>query len=77
MGRSRRHLSEFSMIEAEVAFVDNIASVTDVVESVVRKSVEDVLSSNSADVETYMNFRTTRKVRYFVFKNVFILIAAR
>ena len=77
MGRSRRHLSEFSMIEAEVAFVDNIASVTDVVEGVVRKSVEDVLSSNSADIETYLNFRTTRKVRYFINKNLFILLPAR
>ena len=62
MGRSRRHLSEFSMIEAEVAFIDDISSVVDVVERSLRRSVASVLQTNSDDVETYLNFRTTRKV---------------
>ncbi len=63
MGRSRRHLSEFSMIEAEVAFVDDITSVVDVVENVVRKSVETVLNENLADIETYLSLRANRRVR--------------
>jgi aspartyl/asparaginyl-tRNA synthetase len=61
MGRSRRHLSEFSMIEAEVAFVDDISSILEIVEKSVRRSVASVLQTNVDDVETYLNFRTTRK----------------
>ena len=63
MGRSRRHLSEFSMVEAEVAFVDNISSIVDIVENLVRESVASVLKTNYDDIETYLNFRTTRKVQ--------------
>ena len=63
MGRSRRHLSEFSMVEAEVAFVDNISSIVDIVENLVRESVASVLKTNYDDIETYLNFRTTRKVK--------------
>jgi asparaginyl-tRNA synthetase len=61
MGRSRRHLSEFSMIEAELAFVDNISSIVDIVQNLVRESVASVLKTNHEDIETYINFRTTRK----------------
>ena len=63
MGRSRRHLSEFSMVEAEVAFVDNISSIVDIVENLVRESVASVLKTNYDDIDTYLNFRTTRKVK--------------
>ena len=63
MGRSRRHLSEFSMLEAEVAFVDNISSIVDIVENLVRESVASVIKTNYDDIETYLNFRTTRKVK--------------
>lgn len=66
MGRSRRHLSEFSMIEGEVAFADDIMVIVGVVENVVRKSVESVVKTNLDDIETYLNFRKTRKVSIFL-----------
>ena len=62
MGRSRRHLSEFSMIEAEVAFVDDISEIVGIVEMALRESVASLLRTNSDDVSTYLNYRTTRKV---------------
>jgi aspartyl/asparaginyl-tRNA synthetase len=50
------------MIEAEVAFVDDIAAVLGVVESAVRQSVAAVAASNSSDIEAYLSIRANRKV---------------
>ena len=54
------------MIEGEVAFADDIMVIVGVVENVVRKSVESVVKTNLDDIETYLNFRKTRKVIIFL-----------
>lgn len=47
--RTNRHLSEFYMLEAEVCFVDNLDSVMDVVESMVKAVVAQLESSVIGD----------------------------
>ena len=55
-GRSRRHLSEFWMVEAEVAFAnDLINDVVKVAESLVKHVLSSILESNSADLEVFAN----------------------
>ncbi len=49
------------MIEAEVAFVDNISSILDIVENLVRDSVSSVVKTNLADIESYLNYRRPKK----------------
>lgn len=52
-GRTRRHLAEFWMIEAEMAFVDDIETLIKSMESLIKFTASKVLESCAADVETY------------------------
>ena len=53
-GRSRRHLSEFWMAEAEVAFAYDLKKdIVDLIESFVKHIIQSVLESNSDDLETF------------------------
>lgn len=54
MGRTRRHLSEFSMIEAEVAFVQDIQQLLDLQEDLVKSCLKSILDTNQADIEYYL-----------------------
>lgn len=49
--RSGRHLSEFYMIEAEVAFTEDLDDVSAVAEGLVRAAAECLLTEHSDDVE--------------------------
>ncbi|XP_047114611.1 probable asparagine--tRNA ligase, mitochondrial [Schistocerca piceifrons] len=49
--RSGRHLSEFYMIEAELAFSDNLDDVSAAAEGLVRASAECLLAEHSDDIE--------------------------
>ena len=54
-GRSRRHLSEFWMIEAEVGFANDLKSdVIDLSESLVKHVISSVLKSNNDDLESFV-----------------------
>lgn len=54
MGRTTRHLSEFSMIEAEVGFLYSIEDLLQIQENLIKKSVEGLLESNQEEVEHYL-----------------------
>ncbi|XP_063927886.1 asparaginyl-tRNA synthetase [Zophobas morio] len=49
--RSRLHLSEFYMVEAEVAFVDKLEDVTGCVETLIKKVTTEVVNKAGEDVE--------------------------
>ena len=54
-GRSRRHLSEFWMIEAEVGFAYDLKSdVIDLTESLIKHVISSVLKSNYDDLESFV-----------------------
>ena len=68
-GRTRRHLAEFWMIEAEMAFVDDIEVVIKSMESLIKFTASKVLESCAADVDLYAkatkgvsNIETIRKL---------------
>ncbi|CAK9804593.1 Probable asparagine--tRNA ligase, mitochondrial [Anthophora quadrimaculata] len=48
--KSRLHLSEFHMLEAELAFVDNINILMNEIESMIKKVVGDILENSSSDI---------------------------
>lgn len=48
--RSRLHLSEFYMLEAEVAFVNKIEEILNLVEKLVKSVTQEVLDKNQEDV---------------------------
>ncbi|XP_055337192.1 probable asparagine--tRNA ligase, mitochondrial isoform X2 [Paramacrobiotus metropolitanus] len=52
--QSRRHLSEFWMVEAEVAFVDKLQPLLDLMEDMVKKVSAQVLDRCADDVEFHM-----------------------
>lgn len=52
-GRTRRHLSEFWMVEAEMAFTDDLQTIIDTMESLVKHTAAKLLDSCSADLEVY------------------------
>ena len=52
-GRTRRHLAEFWMIEAEMAFVDDIEVIIKSMESLIKFTASKVLESCGGDVELY------------------------
>ena len=52
-GRTRRHLSEFWMVEAETAFVDNIETVIDTMEQLLKHTGSKLLSESVEDMELY------------------------
>jgi len=52
-GRTRRHLSEFWMVEAEVAFLDNIEELVSEMEGLVKSAASDILENCIQEVELY------------------------
>ena len=52
-GRTRRHLSEFWMVEAEVAFLEDIEDLVSEMEGLVKNAASDILESCIQDVELY------------------------
>ena len=52
-GRTRRHLSEFWMIEAEIAFVNDIEDILDVMESLIKHVAKSVIDNHSEDITVY------------------------
>ncbi len=61
MGRTRRHLAEFSMIEAEVAFLDKMPDLLAIQESMIKHVFESVLSSNLADIKNYLQLSSLKQ----------------
>ena len=53
MGRSRRHLCEFSMVEAELGFAHDLQDILDLMENLIKSSLKSVLNSNMKDLEVY------------------------
>ena len=52
-GRTRRHLAEFWMIEAEIAFVDDIETIIKSMESLLKFTASEVLDSCAGDIDLY------------------------
>ena len=52
-GRTRRHLSEFWMVEAEVAFLDDIDELVSEMEGLVKNAATDILENCSQEVMLY------------------------
>ena len=53
MSRTRRHLSEFTMVEAEAAFMDNIEDLLYLQEDLIKTSLKGIVESNYKDIEFY------------------------
>ncbi|CAH0560747.1 unnamed protein product [Brassicogethes aeneus] len=49
--RSRLHLSEFYMLEAEKAFIENIDGIMKIIESLLKSITQNILDTNQADIE--------------------------
>ena len=55
-GKSRKHLSEFWMVEAEVGFAHDLKTdVIDLMESLVKTTISTVLESNHDDLQAFTN----------------------
>jgi len=52
-GRTRRHLSEFWMVEAELAFLENIGDLVNEMEGLVKTAASDILENCKQDIELY------------------------
>ena len=52
-GRTRRHLSEFWMVEAEIAFVDELQTIIETMEDLLKHCAQTMLDKCSADLELY------------------------
>ena len=52
-GRTRRHLAEFWMVEAEMAFVDDIETVVKTMEDLLKHTATKILDTRSSDLEIY------------------------
>lgn len=62
-GRSRKHLSEFWMVEAEVGFAYDLKiDVIDLLESLVKQTICAVLENNSADLATFAELNQKNKL---------------
>lgn len=61
LGKSRRHLSEFTMVEAEVAFANDLESILAMQERLVKSSIHDVLTNNLEDVQTYLMLNSVKQ----------------
>lgn len=55
-GRSRRHLSEFTMIEAEVAFANELSIITQIIEDLLK--YVDCLIKNSYGITPGQKWRS-------------------
>ncbi|KAK2154477.1 hypothetical protein LSH36_268g03017 [Paralvinella palmiformis] len=54
--RSRHHLSEFYMLEAELAFADDLEDLMKVMECLIQKSISYILENNQDDLYWYWKF---------------------
>jgi len=54
-GRTRRHLSEFSMVEAEIAFVDDLGEILRVIEELCKDTARAVLERCREDLAVFGN----------------------
>jgi len=62
-GRTRRHLAEFWMVEAEMAFVEDIETVVNTMEDLLKHTATKVLDSRAADLEIYAKaMKTTNNI---------------
>eukprot|EP00088_Acartia_fossae_P033370 TRINITY_DN3415_c0_g1_i1.p1 TRINITY_DN3415_c0_g1~~TRINITY_DN3415_c0_g1_i1.p1 ORF type:complete len:467 (+),score=58.53 TRINITY_DN3415_c0_g1_i1:42-1442(+) len=52
-GRTRRHLSEFWMVEAELAFVEDLEDVLDVMENLIKHVAKALVDHHAEDMNTY------------------------
>jgi asparaginyl-tRNA synthetase len=52
-GRTRRHLTEFWMVEAELAFCQDLDQLFRLMEQLIRHVARAVLDTSSADLELY------------------------
>ena len=52
--RTRRHLTEFSMIEAEVAFVDHLEDLLQLQEDLIKHTLQAILESHEQDINYYL-----------------------
>ena len=61
MGLSRRHLAEFSMVEAEIAFVEDLRTVLDLMEDLVKSSLNQIVECNGSDFRKYVEATKSNK----------------
>lgn len=69
--RSRRHLAEFRMLEAELAFCQSLKPVLEIMEHLVKQAAVIVLEKGSRDlaiVEKYYNSNVEVNMKYYWFK---------
>ena len=59
-GRTRRHLSEFTMVEAEEAFVTTTEVLAARIERLLKETIHDTLNTNFQDLEVYTQLRGNR-----------------
>lgn len=70
--RTRRHLAEFRMLEAEMAFCDDLHPVLTTMENLIKQSAKGVLEDGDKDLEvvgTY--YKKDLKVLRHLFQNLF------
>ena len=61
--RTRRHLCEFQMVEAEVAFQDKISDVTDLTQDLIKSTVTSLLEGSAVeDLENYRRLSRNNKL---------------
>jgi len=61
-GRTRRHLSEFTMIEAEEAFVTTTEILAARIECLLKEVIRSTLETNHQDMEVYTQLRSRRGI---------------
>ena len=76
-GRTRRHLAEFWMVEAEIAFVDEIQSIIETMEQLLKYCGKTLLDKCAADLDLYA--RATKgksnieNIEKFVTSNIVVI----
>lgn len=72
--KSRLHLSEFYMLEAEIAFVDNLEALCSYVESLIKNITKNVLNTNSGDINSVLQIEENIKNNFSWLEKEFIRI---
>ena len=60
-GKTKHHLSEFSMIEAEVAFMDNMEQLLCLQESLIKSSINTLMESHKLDLLNYLKLNSLKE----------------
>jgi Aspartyl/asparaginyl-tRNA synthetases len=63
--KSRLHLAEFYMIEAELAFLDNIHDLCNTIEQFIKSVLNRVLESHEEELLTYRYFAKPNQLGFF------------